>query len=174
MKRTENVDIRISFGRVDIEDVKDAHNFSALLQAGSQFDQVLGLKVSGAGDFFGKGVHWDLFGHHDIWEGGKTLGKDGWNVLAEALKQKPNMVRMLETSKREMEEADKEDVKTIWESVGEGGFEFNVALPRSGNYERVQKEDEGAWKRVEQILNMTERTWVEHFYDKWGMEYSSD
>ena len=39
--------------------------------------------------------------------------------MAETLKMRPNLLMVLGTSKREMEEADWEDVKTIWGAVGE-------------------------------------------------------
>ena len=95
--RTETVD-GISFRTVVINDVKDAYSFSALLlQSSIQVDQDLVLEV---GDVEG-------------FEEGETLGRDGWKLLAETLEMKPNLVRELMTSKREMEEADWEDIETI-------------------------------------------------------------
>ena len=86
-------------------------------------------------------------------EEGETLGRDGWKVLAETLEKKPNLVRELMTSKREMEEADWEDTKTIWEAIGEDGFLLD-------NFEQFEKNDEGAWVRVERILKMAKDTWA--------------
>ena len=135
--RTETVD-GISFRTVVINDVKDAYSFSALLlQSSIQVDQDLVLEV---GDVEG-------------FEEGETLGRDGWKLLAETLEMKPNLVRELMTSKREMEEADWEDTKTIWEAIGEDGFLLD-------NFEQFEKNDEGAWVRVERILKMAKDTWA--------------
>ena len=135
--RTETVD-GISFRTVVINDVKDAYSFSALLlQSSIQVDQDLVLEV---GDVEG-------------FEEGETLGRDGWKVLAETLEKKPNLVRELMTSKREMEEADWEDIETIWEAIGEDGFLLD-------NFEQFEKNEEGAWVRVERILKMAKDTWA--------------
>ena len=83
----------------------------------------------------------------------ETLGRAGWKVLAETLKMRPNLVMMLGISKREMEEADREDIETIWEAIGEDGFLLD-------NFEQFEKNDEGAWVRVERILKMAKDTWA--------------
>ena len=135
--RTETVD-GISFRTVVINDVKDAYSFSALLlQSSIQVDQDLVLEV---GDVEG-------------FEEGETLGRDGWKLLAETLEMKPNLVRELMTSKREMEEADWEDVKTIWGAVGEFiGLRGSCSL----YCEEVPEEDEAAWARMEEILDLAD------------------
>ena len=71
--------------------------------------------------------------------------------MAETLKMRPNLLMVLGTSKREMEEADWEDVKTIWGAVGEFiGLRGSCSL----YCEEVPEEDEAAWARVEEILDL--------------------
>ena len=73
--------------------------------------------------------------------------------MAETLKMRPNLLMVLGTSKREMEEADWEDVKTIWGAVGEFiGLRGSCSL----YCEEVPEEDEAAWARVEEILDLAD------------------
>ena len=128
--------IRI-YGGIEIESEKGAQAFYKLMS--SQVKPVIGVKVLG------------------------SMGEVGWQEVANAMQLQPGVVEVghIVASKTGLEEARKEDINKIWETVASRGFDiFKTAEEITltyGPYAPVAaRKHEDDWGRLEQILLMSE------------------
>jgi len=130
------ISIRIC-GSIKIESEKGAQAFYTLMS--NQVEPGIGLKVLG------------------------SIGEGGWEALAKAMQLQPDVVGHVVTSKTGLEEAMKEDIKNVWESVQESqGFDIyktaeDIPPILFGPYAPVSVRKPGDdWGRLEQIMHMSE------------------
>ena len=94
----------------------------------------------------------------EVWE---SIGTEGWETLAEALKFQPNVVRRLSVESAALKEGTKKDLRNIWDALEQIGFvEVLCKVWDYGGYlgmverDRVDKQNgEEAWMELEEILN---------------------
>ena len=103
---------------------------------------------------------------------------EGWKALAEALHLRPNMyVWYIRTFKCVLDAGMEEDKRNFWEALGASATWF-VSDEDEEGYECLDKEDgEVAWRRLVEIMNMTEDDWIDQVVgnvDEDGYYYTLD
>ena len=102
-----------------------------------------------------------------------TVGQEGWQALARAVKANPNGVWRMEASKDSLVEARKEDVKDIWEAVRDI-FIVWISDPEmwdgSGPDCLMEEKPEGTWEMLEQILDFTKREFMVAARKRWELD----
>ena len=83
-----------------------------------------------------------------------SVDQEGWETLARAMKAKPNGVLLMIVSREGLLRARREDVKDIWEAVGD---EFIVKRRDKSRVCMEVDKSEGTWELLEKILDMTEK-----------------
>ena len=98
----------------------------------------------------------------------KSVGQEGWQALARAVKAKPNCVWRMEASKEGLVEARREDVKDIWETVRDECFIVWISDIEMWDGRSADCLDpEGTWEEVEEILDFTKREFMVAARKRW-------
>ena len=85
----------------------------------------------------------------------KTIGSEGWKVVAEALRLHPGVViEYVAALKDDLDEASHEDIRVIWDAIETDGM-FVVE-----EEEVVKTEGGGGWTRLTKIMEMSKQEWV--------------
>jgi len=90
---------------------------------------------------------------HVVWITGR-IGVEGWAALGQGVKSHPGRVLTFSAPKAVMEEAKREDLRVIWEALGEdGGWRVEEV-----HVEMINKaEGEEGWHKLEEILDMNKQ-----------------
>ena len=89
------------------------------------------------------------------------IGQEGWEAVAEGLRLHPGVVWELQTSKKDMDGGNRDDLRKIYDSLDTTGTWSII----DGNMKRqmdeyIDKRDgEAAWTRLVQILELSEEEW---------------
>ena len=76
------------------------------------------------------------------------IGCDGWELLAKAVQLRPGFVEKVSCCHDFLREARKEDMRVIWEAVGD--VELVINDDRNWNFKR--EEGEKCWRRLAQVI----------------------
>ena len=97
----------------------------------------------------------------------KTIGSEGWKVVAEALRLHPGVViEYVAALKDDLDEASHEDIRVIWDAMETDGV-FIVWLEEDHLWEEVVKtEGGGGWTRLTKIMEMSKQEWVAQLEDE--------
>ena len=84
------------------------------------------------------------YGHDDI-------GNEGWALFAKAVQLRSGFVRKISCMQHVLQESTKEDMRVIWEVVGDIQLVHDF-----GNENFKRRDGEKAWRRLAQVMDMTE------------------
>ena len=109
-----------------------------------------------------------------------SIGRGGWEALGNATQLQPGVVSRIVTTKPSLAEARKEDVKTIWEALSpaEGSWGFDIYKTAEGHRGIVRsgllcvEKSVDDWRRLEQILSMSETDFANEIEEGEGSVYS--
>ena len=78
-------------------------------------------------------------------------GNEGWELLPKVVQLQPGLEERIRCSHHVLQEAKKEDMRVIWEVVGD------VELVHDLGKEKFEKQSgEGTWIRLVQVMDMSE------------------
>ena len=80
------------------------------------------------------------------------IGYEGWALSAKAVLLRPGFVQMVSCCHHVLQEARKEDMRLIWEVVGD----IELVNDDGWNWNFKREEGEKCWRRLAQVMDMTE------------------
>ena len=78
-------------------------------------------------------------------------GNEGWELLAKAVQLRPGLVQRIRCRHRELQEAKKEDMRVIWEVVGDVELLHDL-----GNENFEKRNRKATWIRLVQVMDVSE------------------
>ena len=83
----------------------------------------------------------------------RDIGNKGWESLAKTVKLRPGFVHQVACCHHVLQEAKKEDMRVIWEVVGDVELVHDF---EDWNENFKRRDGEKAWRRLAQVMDMTE------------------
>ena len=81
----------------------------------------------------------------------EDIGNEGWESLAKSVQLRPGFVEQVACCHHVLQEAKKEDMRVIWEVVGDVELVHEL-----GNENFKRRDGEKAWRRLSLVMDMTE------------------
>ena len=101
-----------------------------------------------------------------------SIGEGGWEAFAKGLQLRPQQLLNIAVSKAGLAEGRREDIKTLWETFGQGNFLISPHICLDwADYLEVNKHGEG-WAVLEKIMKMSDEEFAAEI--ERGKEVESD
>ena len=90
------------------------------------------------------------------------INQKGWDLIAKSMKLRPGAVKSMHATRPALADAKEEDLKTVWESLGQGGvhtFNYRRHINTQNWHTHIQNSD--GLQRFQQIVAMTDGQYAE-------------
>ena len=107
----------------------------------------------------------------------KTIGGEGWKVLADGVRLNPSLILDgFSVLKDDLDETKEEDIRVMWDALKTGGKVFVELHPEELGYSALRSvaplqyfekaEGEAGWTKLVQIMEMSKEEWAAKRYKK--------